>query len=68
VPRYCNQDRQLRVDSWNNESVVRYSSVRTLAGDIVRISYQETTSEDTVDFMCAAVTMIFTMCKPLRLL
>jgi hypothetical protein len=32
--------------------------VRTLAEDIVRILYQETTSEHTEDFMCAAVTVI----------
>jgi hypothetical protein len=31
--------------------------VRTLAGDIVRIRYQETTSEDIEDFMYAAVTV-----------
>jgi hypothetical protein len=29
--------------------------VRTLADDIVRIRYQEMTSEDMKDFMCAAV-------------
>jgi hypothetical protein len=33
--------------------------VRTLAEDIVRIHYQETTSEDIEDFMCGAVTVIF---------
>jgi hypothetical protein len=37
--------------SWSNESVVGYSlPVRTLAEDIVRILYQETTSEDIEDF------------------
>jgi hypothetical protein len=41
--------------------------VRTLAEDIVRIRYQETTSEDIDDFMCAAVTAIFIMRKPMRL-
>jgi hypothetical protein len=39
-----------------------------LAEDIVKIRYQETTSEDTEDFMCAAVIVIFTVCKPVRLL
>jgi hypothetical protein len=39
-----------------------------LAEDIVKILYQETTSEDIEDFMCAAVTVIFRVCKPLRLL
>jgi hypothetical protein len=39
--------------------------VRTLA-DIVKICYQETTSEDIKDFMCAAVTVIFGVCKPVR--
>jgi hypothetical protein len=33
--------------------------VRTLAEDTVRIRYQETTSEGTEDFMCAAVTVSF---------
>jgi hypothetical protein len=41
--------------------------VRTLAEDSVKIRYQETTSEDTEDFMCAAVTVIFRVCKPVRL-
>jgi hypothetical protein len=36
--------------------------VRTLAEDIVKIRYQETTSEDTEEFMCAAVTLIIRMC------
>jgi hypothetical protein len=35
--------------------------------DIVRIRYQETTSEGTEDFMCAAVTVIFRVCKTVRL-
>jgi hypothetical protein len=39
-----------------------------LAEDIVRIHYQEMTSEDREDFMCAADTEIFRMCKPVRLL
>jgi hypothetical protein len=42
--------------------------VRTLAEDIVRIRYQETTSEEIEDFMCAEVTVIFRMCKQMRLL
>jgi hypothetical protein len=42
--------------------------VRTSAEDIVVIRYQETTSEDKEDFVCAAVTVIFRVCKPLRLL
>jgi hypothetical protein len=33
--------------------------VRTLAQDIVRIRYQEMTSKDREDFICAAVTVIF---------
>jgi hypothetical protein len=37
--------------------------LRTLAEDIVKICYQEMTSEDIEDFMCAAVTVIFRMCK-----
>jgi hypothetical protein len=32
--------------------------VRTLAEDICNIRYQETTSEDIEDFVCAAVTVI----------
>jgi hypothetical protein len=42
--------------------------VRALAEDIVRIRYQETTSEDVEDIMGAAVTVIFRVCKPARLL
>jgi hypothetical protein len=42
-------------------------SVRTAAEDIVRISYQEMTSEDIKGFMCAAVAGIFGVCKPVRL-
>jgi hypothetical protein len=34
---------------------------RTLAEDIVRIHYQETTSEDIEDFMCAAVALNFSV-------
>jgi reverse gyrase len=30
-------------------------TVRTIAEDIVRIRYQETTNEDVEDFICAAV-------------
>jgi hypothetical protein len=30
--------------------------------------YQETTNEDAEDFMCAAVTVVFRVCKPVRLL
>jgi hypothetical protein len=43
-------------------------SVRTLAEDIVGIRYQERTSEYIEDFMCGAVTVIFRVCKPVRLL
>jgi hypothetical protein len=46
---------------------IRYP-VRTLAEDIVRIRYKETASEDIEDFMCAAVTVIFRVCRPVRLL
>jgi hypothetical protein len=42
--------------------------VRTYAEDSVKIRYQETTSEDTEDFVCAAVTVIFIVCKPVRLI
>jgi hypothetical protein len=42
--------------------------VRTLAENTVRIRHQETTSEDMEDFMCAVVTVIFRVCKPVRLL
>jgi hypothetical protein len=41
--------------------------VRTLAEYIVKNRYQETSSEKIEDFMCAAVTMIFRVCKPVRL-
>jgi hypothetical protein len=42
--------------------------VRSLAEDIVRISYQETTSEEIEDIICDADTVIFRVCKPVRLL
>jgi hypothetical protein len=42
--------------------------VMTLTEEIVRIYYQETTSEDVEDFMCATGTVIFRVCKPVRLL
>jgi hypothetical protein len=42
--------------------------VRTLAEDNVRIRYQETTSENIEDFICAAVTVIFRVFKPVRLI
>jgi hypothetical protein len=32
------------------------------------ICYQEMTSEDIEDFMCVAVTVIFSVCKPVGLL
>jgi hypothetical protein len=35
--------------------------------DIVRMRYQETAAEDMEDFMCVAVTVIFGVCKPVRL-
>jgi hypothetical protein len=34
----------------------------------VRIDYQKTTSEDKEDITCAEVTVIFRVCKPVRLL
>jgi hypothetical protein len=59
-------------------SVVTVSSVNTtvvcsvagkdVAQNVVRIRYQETTSEDIEGFMCAAVTVVFRVCKPVRLL
>jgi hypothetical protein len=42
--------------------------VSMLAEDIVKIRYQETTSEDIEDFMCAEVVVIFSVCKSVRLL
>jgi hypothetical protein len=42
--------------------------VRILAEDNVRVRYQETTSEDIEDFMSSAVTVIFKVSKPVRLL
>jgi hypothetical protein len=44
--------------------------VRTLAENIVGISYQATISEDilVVYFMCVTVTVIFRVCKRVRLL
>jgi hypothetical protein len=41
--------------------------VRSLAQDIVRIRYQETTSEAWEDFMCAVVTAIFGVYNSVRL-
>jgi hypothetical protein len=53
----------------SNESVVgNRRPVRTLAEDIVRICCQETTSEDIEDFMCSVVTVVFRVCKPVRML
>jgi hypothetical protein len=42
--------------------------VRTITEDIIKIRYQETTSEDIEVFTCVAVTVIFRVCKPVRLL
>jgi hypothetical protein len=42
--------------------------VRTLAEDTVEIRYQETASEDIENFMFAAVTVMFRVCNPVRLL
>jgi hypothetical protein len=42
--------------------------VRTLAEDSVKIRYREMTSENIENFMCAAVTVIFRVCKLVRLL
>jgi hypothetical protein len=42
--------------------------VSTLAEDIVRIRYQETTIEDTEDLMCAAVIVIYRVYKQVKLL
>jgi hypothetical protein len=41
--------------------------VRALGEDNVRIRYQETSSEDIEDYECAAVIVIFRMCKPVCL-
>jgi hypothetical protein len=43
-----------------------HQPIRTLAEDIVKIRYPETTLEDTEDFMC--VVVIFKVCKRVRLL
>jgi hypothetical protein len=53
---------------YNNELWDIRQPVRTLAKDIVGICYQETTSEDIEDFICAAVTVICRVCKPVSLL
>jgi hypothetical protein len=42
--------------------------VKTQAEDTVKIHYPEMTSEGIEDFMCAAVAVIFSKCKPVRLL
>jgi hypothetical protein len=42
-------------------------TVRALTEDFVRIRNQETTSDDKENFMCAAVTVIVRVCKPVRL-
>jgi hypothetical protein len=59
-------DDQLRVDSWSKVLVVRQSpagkNVSPEAEDIVKIRHQAT-SEDTKDFMCAMVTVIFGVCN-----
>jgi hypothetical protein len=43
-------------------------TIRTLAEDIVRICYRETTIEDIEEFMCTAVTVLFRVYKPVGLL
>jgi hypothetical protein len=51
--------------SWSNESVVGYLLAgKDEAENTVRTDYQETTSEDKEDVMCAEVTVIFRVCKP----
>jgi hypothetical protein len=62
LPRCYKQDSQLRVNSWNNEVVVRQSpaskNMSTEAEDIVGICHQAATGEhiaDWEDFMCAVV-------------
>jgi hypothetical protein len=55
--------------SWSDASVVGYlPEVRTYVQDMIRNSYQETAREDIEDFMCAAVTVICRVCKPVWLL
>jgi hypothetical protein len=39
-----------------------------LAEDIVKIRYRETVSENIADFMCSAVTVIFRVYKPARMI
>jgi hypothetical protein len=54
---------------WNNEQLWNIPQpVRTSAEDTVRIRYQKTASEDWEHFMYAVVTVIFTVCRPVRLL
>jgi hypothetical protein len=57
------------LESWKNEPVMDIRQpVRTSVEHTVRIRYQETTNEDIDEFMCAAVTIIFKVCKPVRLI
>jgi hypothetical protein len=37
---------------------------KDVSGGSVKIRYQNTTTEDTENFMCAAVTVIFRLCTP----
>jgi hypothetical protein len=69
---YWLTDRQSQCDFDFDLSLVQLwdirQPVRTSAEDIFRICYQETTSEDMEDFICATLTVICRVCKPVRLL
>jgi hypothetical protein len=64
---WCEMPASLAVEAmsqlWDIHQVVR-----TLAEDILKIHYQEPTCEDIKDFMCATVTVIFSVCKLVMLL
>jgi hypothetical protein len=64
---WCEMSASLGVGAIHQLWNIRYT-VRTWAEDIVRIRHQETTSEGIEGFMFAAVTVIFRVCKPVRLL
>jgi hypothetical protein len=63
VDGWCETAASQGIDCWSKSQPVRTSSE-----DIDTIRYQETTSEDTEDFMCGPVTVIFRVCKSVRLL
>jgi hypothetical protein len=65
---------QLRIDNWSNELVVIQSpdgeNVSTETENIVGIRQQTSTGEDIAnreDYRCDVVTVIFGVCKSVRL-